>query len=283
MWALILHGGARRIASPARAANRRGCRTAIEAGIAVLRSGGSAIDAVETSVRRLEDDTTFNAGRGSAPNAEGQVEMCAAIMEGRDFNVGAVAVITGVRHPVSVARALLYEEPILLAGDGARRYARAKGLELCDPAELMEAAGEGSHDTVGCIALDTEGRLAVATSTGGLEGSPAGRVGDSPQPGCGFYADDAVGAVAFSGDGEHIARKMLAGRVMHALPFAAPDAALAGALEAVAAIGGEAGGIVLTRDGQLGWAHNSADFAVALASEETPSPRLFLNKAEEAG
>jgi beta-aspartyl-peptidase (threonine type) len=282
MWALILHGGARRIAAGERDNNRRGCRAAIEAGIAVLRSGGSSIDAVETSVRSLEDDPTFNAGRGSARNADGEVEMCAAIMEGKDFNVGAVTVISGVRHPVSVARSLLYEEPILLAGDGARRYARDKGLELCEPANLSVAAGKGTHDTVGCIALDAEGRLAVATSTGGLDGSPAGRVGDSPQPGCGFYADDAFGAVAFSGDGEHIARRILAGRVMHSLALTDPESALADALEAAAAGGGEAGGIVLTREGQFGWAHNSDDFAVALASHEYPAPRIFLNKAEEA-
>lgn len=138
-----------------------------------------------------------------------------------------------------------------------------------------------SRGTVGCIALDSEGRFAIATSTGGLAGSAAGRVGDSPQPGCGFYVDDAIGAVTFSGDGEHIARKILAARVMQSLTMMDSDAALADALDAVSAIGGEAGAIVLTKEGAIGWAHNSEDFAVAMAEQSSPEPRVFLRKTEE--
>jgi L-asparaginase / beta-aspartyl-peptidase len=286
MWVLMLHGGASEILPEKEKAFREGCGAALAAGAEALRLGQSAVDAVEATVRVLEADPTFNAGYGSALNAEGEVEMCAAVMEGRNFDVGAVSAVKGVRHPVSVARRLLEEETILLTADGARSYAREHGLETCDPAELEspERAAEeggGGHDTVGAIAVDAAGRIAVATSTGGIAGSPAGRVGDSPQPGCGYYADRAVGAVAFSGDGEHIARMMLAARVMHRIPEVGPEQALAEALAAVERIGGEAGGIVVTAAGEIAWAHNSANFAVACQHGASPGARIYLSKREE--
>ena len=286
MWAIILHGGAKEIEPEEAEAHRRGCLTALIAGRSVLQANGSAVAAVEAAVRELEDDPTFNAGYGSALNADGEVEMCSAMMEGENFNVGAVSIIQGVRHPISVALAMLNEEPILLAGPGARRFAAEKRLELCGKDELIppeekKSRKTGSHDTVGCIALDMSGRLAVGTSTGGLDGSPAGRVGDSPQPGCGYYVDNRIGAVALSGDGEHIARKMLAARIMHRLADQGPDAALEDALQQVAAIGGEAGGIVLTSDGTFGWRHNSRNFAVALQAAADEQPRFFTGKQEE--
>ncbi|MFC0341326.1 isoaspartyl peptidase/L-asparaginase family protein [Paracoccus niistensis] len=286
MWAIILHGGAKEIEPEEAEANRSGCLRALAAGQAVLERGASAVDAAEAALRVLEDDPIFNCGYGSIPNRAGEVEMCAAVMEGQSFNVGAVGVVQGVRNPVSVARAMLEEETILIAGPGARDFAAEKGLELCDPVALKATSGQkrekaGAHDTVGCVALDRNGLLVAATSTGGLEGTPVGRMGDSAMPGCGYYADNSVGAVAFSGDGEHIARKMLAARVMHALGQIKPDAALELAVRHVADIGGEAGGIVLTPDGRFGWMHNSREFAVAYASSERPEPQVFLSKEEE--
>jgi beta-aspartyl-peptidase (threonine type) len=286
MWVLLLHGGASRIPPEKEPAFREGCGAALAVGAEALRLGQSAVDAVEATVRVLEADATFNAGYGSALNTEGEVEMCAAVMEGEGFNVGAVSAVKGVRHPVSVARRLLEEETILLTAGGARDYAREHGLEVCDPGELVshERAADhagGGHDTVGAIAVDLIGRIAVATSTGGIAGSPPGRVGDSPQPGCGYYADQAIGAVAFSGDGEHIARMMLAARVMHRLREAGPAQALAGALAAVERIGGEAGGIAVTAAGETAWAHNSPNFAVAYQSSHMREPRIYLSQREE--
>lgn len=298
MWSLILHGGAKEIDPEEEEAHRNGCIKALEAGRAVLAGGGTAVDAVEAAGRVLETDPTFNAGYGSALNSDGEVEMCAGVMEGRDFNVGAVAVIKGVRHPISVAKAMLHEEPILLASDGARRFAAHKQLELCDPADLVTpqqrdfASKSEAKDTIGVVALDQYGDLAVGTSTGGLDGSAPGRVGDSPQPGCGYYADNQLGAVAFSGDGEHIARKALAARVMQALSarraLPAGRAAMAGveevlepSLREVEAIGGEAGAIVLTPTGKSGWAHNSREFAVAFMTSEDNHPHVFLRKKDE--
>ncbi|CCM78494.1 isoaspartyl peptidase/L-asparaginase family protein [Rhizobium mesoamericanum] len=285
MWSIILHGGAKTIAENDAPANRSGCRRALVAGVEILRNGGNSVDAVEAAVRVLEDDPTFNAGYGSARNSDGEVEMCAALMEGAGFHVGAVAVAKGLRNPISVAKAMLYEEPVLIASDGARAFATEAGELLCDPDAMIavpkrSAHEERGHDTVGCLALDGSGRIAAAVSTGGLEGAPPGRVGDSPQPGCGFYCDDNIGGVVFSGDGEQIARMILAARVMQALEDLSPDQAVEAALAHLERTGGEAGGIVLTPDGKFGWAHSSEDFAVAFASSAHPDPQIYLRKGE---
>jgi beta-aspartyl-peptidase (threonine type) len=286
-WAIILHGGAKTIEVQDAPFNRAGCRNALEAGAAVLREGGASIDAAEAAVRILEDDSTFNAGYGSVQNEDGEVECCAATMEGAKFNVGAIAIAKGIRNPIAAAKAMLFEQPVLIAGDGARAFAAEAGVTLCDPDALIplsaakEPDAEKGHDTVGCVALDKDGRIATAVSTGGVEGTPAGRVGDSPQPGCGFYCDDNIGGVVFSGDGEHIARMVLAARVIHALEDLSPQEAVDKSLAYLERTGGEAGGIALTPNGKFGWAHNSDHFAVAYASSDDPSPRIYLNKSEE--
>jgi len=267
-WAIIVHGGARTIAPHRHDANRDGCLAAVRIGAATLRNGGSALDAAEHAVRQLEDDTTFNAGSGSVPTAAGTIEMDAAIMDGSTLDIGAVASLSGVRHPVGVARLLLREAPVLLAGAGAEAFARAHGIDLYDVAAAIEP--EAQHDTVGCVALDREGRIAVATSTGGLPGQVPGRVGDAPIPGCGFYADDQAGGVAISGDGESILRMLLAMRVIDELRSASARAAVAKALRSLQRVGGEAGIIAIDREGGFGMTHNSDHFAVALAASWLP-------------
>jgi L-asparaginase / beta-aspartyl-peptidase len=282
-WALIVHGGAKKIAREEEKAHRQGCRDAANAGRAILEKGGSAVDAVEAAVRMLEDDPTFNCGYGSDLRTDDAVEMCSAIMRGDSFDIGGVTIIKGVRHPISVAKAMLGEETILIGGAGARAFAADKRLELCDQEDLKpssETRRTGTHDTVGCVALDQNGLLVAGTSTGGLEDAKPGRIGDSPMPGCGFYADNKMGAVALSGDGEHIARKILAARIMHALPTADLDKALTEALTELETIGGEAGAILLTPQGKIGWTHNSPGFAVAFASSDNPEPQVFLKKSE---
>ena len=285
-WALVLHGGAKTISAPQAEANRQGCLKALAAGRALLENGANAVAAVEATIRVLESDPTFNAGFGSDLNADGEVEMDAAVMDGATLDIGAVAAIRGVRHPVSVARRMLREPPTLLVGEGARRFAVAHG-EGDDPVDdLRPRAAEDrmaeSHDTVGCVALDSAGRVAAGTSTGGLDGTLPGRVGDSPLPGCGFYADDQLGAVAFSGDGECIARVLLASRVMQALGSGShPQESIHASLAQLARVGGEAGGIVLDRHGRIGWAHNSSHFAVAWMTEGMEAPCVRLHQGEE--
>jgi beta-aspartyl-peptidase (threonine type) len=264
-WSLILHGGARTIAAKDEAANRRGCLVAAEAGRRILAAGGDAVDAVEAVVRALESDPTFNAGLGAVANADGVVERDAALMRGSDLAIGAVGALQDVTHPIGVARRLMAETPGLLVGDGARDFAQRHGLldpvGQRKPPELV-----GGGDTVGCVALDAHGRMAVGLSTGGLSGKMPGRVGDTPLPGCGFYVDDKVGGVALSGDGDNIARVMLAGRILSGLDGHAPQEAAERGLLQMRGVGGEAGAIVLDPMGRFGCAHNSDHFAVALVS-----------------
>jgi len=290
-WALVVHGGAKEIQPQREEANRRGCLAALAAGQQILEAGGRALDAAEAVLRVLEDDPTFNAGFGAVSNSDGQIEMDAALMEGATLSVGAVAGITGVRHPVSVARALLKETPTLLVGPGARRFAEASGAELCDPAELLspEQASEAvaphtaGHDTVGCVALDRYGDLVAATSTGDLSGSLPGRVGDSPLPGCGLYADNLWGGVALSGHGEAISRTMLAARIMHELERSDVQTAVATALNHLGRLNTDqtdAGAIALDALGNVGWDHNSPHFAVAYATSQQPA-HVFLKREEQ--
>ncbi|WP_426955565.1 isoaspartyl peptidase/L-asparaginase family protein [Muricoccus radiodurans] len=280
-WVLVLHGGAKSIDPMKEAANRAGCLDALAAGAAMLRAGASALDAVEAAIRVLEDDPTFNAGRGSVRNSDGEVEMDAALMDGATLDLGGVAAIRAVRHPVSIARLMLRETPTLLVAEGARSFAAARGAELCQPAELLVPETEPAHDTVGCIALDSRGHLAAGTSTGGLEGCHPGRVGDSPLPGCGLYADDAAGATVFSGDGESISRSLLAARVVQGMETGGPQASMEAAIARLSRTGGEAGGIALDRMGRIGWAHNSQHFAVGIA-REGGELRAFLHRDEDA-
>jgi beta-aspartyl-peptidase (threonine type) len=275
----MVHGGAKSIPPEQEAANRAGCLAAVQAGQRVLEAGGAAVDAVVAAIRVLEDDPTFNAGHGSVRNSEGDVECDAALVDGRTLDMGAVAAVRGVRNPITAAHALLRDAPVLLVGDGAWRYAREKGLELCDPADLCGApVAEDACDTVGCVALDVGGGIAAGTSTGGLEGVRPGRVGDSPIPGCGLAAEEGIGAVSFSGDGESILRLTLAGRVMHDLP-AHGLAAARRAIDLMPRVGGEAGCILLDAEGAPAMVHNSQSFAVAFASAQKAA-RSFLHQDE---
>jgi beta-aspartyl-peptidase (threonine type) len=267
-WTIVVHGGARTIASADAEANRRGCAAAAAAGAEVLRGGGSAVDAAEAAIRVLEDDPIFNAGFGSARNADGEIEMDAAIMDGQTLALGAVAGVRRLRNPIVAACAMLEELPVLLAGEGAERFAVGRGIPLCDPRSLHapERIGHAGHDTVGCVARDLSGHFAAATSTGGLSGKLAGRIGDSPIPGCGLYADDLAGAVSLSGDGESISRVILAARILQELESGSSAMVAARRIDQLQRVGGEAGAIVLDRAGVPGIAHGSDQFAVGLAT-----------------
>jgi beta-aspartyl-peptidase (threonine type) len=223
----------------------------------VLAEGGSALDAVVEAVAALEDDALFNAGTGSVLNAAGEVEMDASVMAGDTLAAGGVACIRRVRNPVLVARRVMEAtDCVLLAGAAATAFAREQGFADFDPG-LPRAAGSGG--TVGALALDGAGRLAAATSTGGRAGKRAGRVGDSPVPGAGNYAD-AVAAVSATGWGEQMLRtvtaKEVAGRIARG---AAPQDALRTVLDEMARRFGEPiGAIALDAHGDLGVVHGTA-------------------------
>ncbi|HEM47517.1 MAG TPA: hypothetical protein ENO23_10800, partial [Alphaproteobacteria bacterium] len=250
-YAIVVHGGAGPHRSGGLAERMQGCETAAARGLEVLQNRGSALDAVQAAVVVLEDHPLFNAGRGAPLNAAGEVELDASIMDGRDLRAGAVAAVQGVPNPVALARAVLEDgRHVLLAGDGARAFARQHGVALCDPGDLVSDAQRQRwrerFGTVGAVALDARGFLAAATSTGGLFGKLPGRIGDSALIGSGTYAD-ASAAVSCTGHGEAIIRVVLAKLVCdHIGAGEAPGAAAREAVDRLGArTAGEAGLIVL--------------------------------------
>ncbi len=196
---LIVHGGAWDIPDEAVEACNSGCRSALEAGWSILSRGGSALDAVEAAIVVLEDEPVFDAGFGSHLNLDGRVECDAIVMNGATLRAGAVAALQHIRNPIRLARAVLEHCPhMMLVGEGAERFARDNGIALCNPAELVSdaereawrlcsqdkhaAAHHRGHEqgTVGAVAIDSQGKLFAATSTGGTCCKLPGRVGDSP-------------------------------------------------------------------------------------------------------
>lgn len=270
--AILVHGGAGKYARD-RAPYEAGCRAAAERAWAVLTGGRSALDAVEAAVTTLEDDPLFNAGTGAVLNSEGGVELDAAIMDGSDLRAGACGAVVGVRNPVTLARRIMHDgRHVLLAGAGAERFARDAGVVLCDPVDLITPErrrqwaerSAGAPGTVGAVALDVGGRLAAATSTGGLFDKLPGRVGDTPIIGAGTYADTR-GAISCTGHGEAIMRTVLARRAGEWLASGyAPMQAAARAIAFMRAqTGSEAGVILVNRAGRFGYARNSAHMPIA--------------------
>lgn len=272
--AIIVHGGAGRVAGHDIEASQAGCRAAALAGWRLLLEGGSALDAVQAAVEKLENNPLYNAGTGAALNAAGEVQMDASIMEGATLAAGAVAAIHSIRNPIRLARKVLDKgPPVLLVCEGALSFARTVGIELCANTELMvehqRRRWERKHGTVGCVAVDQLGRSAAATSTGGLFDALPGRVGDSALIGCGTYAD-CFGAVSCTGIGEAIIRAALAKTAVRELqagyhPMVAAQRALA---VLVAGTHSEAGLIIVDRKGRVGYAHNTPHMPVCWLSND---------------
>jgi beta-aspartyl-peptidase (threonine type) len=279
---MAVHGGAFAIPSDEIDAHRKGCRRALEAGQRILADGGSSLDAVQAAVTVLEDDETFDAGRGSFLNEVGAVELDAGVMDGRDLRTGSVAAVQRIRNPVLLARQVLESPHAVLVGEGAQRFAITQGITPCRSEDLIsdrerirwEQRGDGSDpnwaralfgDTVGAVALDGAGDLAAATSTGGSPGKPQGRVGDSPFVGAGLYADNAAGAVSTTGHGELIIPLVWAKSAVDVM--GAGSAAQEGADRAMLILerlGARAGLITLDVKGRVGVAWNTPRMAFAL-------------------
>ena len=256
--AIIVHGGAGQVAPERHERLRAGVRAAAEAGDAILGAGGSALDAVVAAVRVLEDDPEFNAGRGSALTRDGTVETDASVMDGRTQQVGAVAAVPDLGNPVALARAVLDAgEHVMLAGPSAWRFAAEVGITPAPPGSLIteraKARLEALKGTVGAVARDRDGHFAAATSTGGIVGKRAGRVGDSPIPGAGTWAD-ATCAISATGDGEAILRvalsRSIAARVAAGTPL--ETAVREGLAELARITGGSAGVIAVDATGVVG-------------------------------
>jgi beta-aspartyl-peptidase (threonine type) len=284
-WAILVHGGAGELADSQIDEHLEGARVAAQAAAMLLRSGASALDAVERAVLSLEDNPCFNAGTGACLNSEGLVELDAAIMEGAGLRAGGVCAMPPFLHPIAIARAALDDgRHVLYASDGAERFAREHGFARAT-SEAMTTAGARARwaawrdgrpaqggvggGTVGAVARDALGTVAAATSTGGLAHKRPGRVGDSPLLGAGTYADDDGGACSATGVGEAIMRLALAKTATDALRARVhPEEAARAAVRALGTRVGGTGGIILVdRDGRLGLARNTLSMTWAAASE----------------
>jgi beta-aspartyl-peptidase (threonine type) len=282
---LVVHGGAWAIPDDMVDAHLNGVRKSVAAGWKVLTKGGSALDAVEEAVVVLEDDETFDAGRGSFLNRDGRVQLDAFIMEGSTLRGGGVGGVERIRNPIRAARKILSESPhVYFVGEGAERFAAEHGLPLCDNSDLVipreverlkafqaHSAEEApdlfaptiSHDTVGAIALDASGNIAAGTSTGGTLNKAPGRLGDSSLIGCGCYADNESAAASLTGWGEPIMKLVLAKwSVDRVLAGNAPEWASQEAINYLKSrVDGHGGIILLDARGRFGISHSTPRMA----------------------
>jgi len=290
---LVVHGGAWAIPDDMVEAHLNGVRNAAAAGWRVLERGGSALDAVEEAVVVMENDETFDAGRGSFLNRDGRVQLDAFIMDGATLRGGGVGCVERIANPVRAARKILSDSPhVYFVAEGAERFAAEHGIPLCRNEDLiirreverlkeyqshLEAhradlfAPTISHDTVGAVALDREGNIAAATSTGGTLNKAPGRLGDSSLIGCGCYADNASAAASTTGWGEPIMKLVLAkwaaDRVESgSMPEWVADEAMNYLKQRVQ---GHGGIILLDPQGRYGIAHNTPRMAWAIRSRQT--------------
>lgn len=273
-WSILVHGGAGDVPAALVPARIAGCERAAAAGAKVLASGGSAVDAVQAAVEVLEADPLFNAGTGACLDADGHIALDASIMDGRDLRAGAVCALPSFFHPIAIARRVMDgSHHVLLAAEGAVRFAIAQGFERADEAAMITEAArrkleaarakdapEGwAGGTVGAVARDASGHVAAATSTGGMVNKHPGRVGDSPILGAGTYADDEAGACSTTGHGEAMMRVCLAKTCTDAMRAkASPEAAARAALAMMHRRTAETGGAILVApDGSLGLARTT--------------------------
>lgn len=277
--------------------SRAGLAAALDAGSAILAAGGAAVDAVEESARVLEEDPCFNAGRGSTLAADGHIELDAAIMEGHTRRAGAVAGLRTTRAPISFARHLMDNGPhVFLSGRDADDYARSLGLEQVanhwfETAERRRQLGEllasGGFDedvkygTIGAVAVDRQGHVAAATSTGGLTAKQWGRIGDSPLIGAGTYADDSA-AVSATGSGEYFIRTVAAHSVAVRIRLGGESIqqAIDDVLAEIASLGGKGGMIAVTPEGDAAFGFTTPAMFRGIAGPDGATVAVYSDSDE---
>jgi beta-aspartyl-peptidase (threonine type) len=302
-WRLVIHGGAGsvrmgRLSASQEQASRAGLEAALAAGGAILDRRESALDAVEAAVRILEEDPCYNAGRGSVLTMTGSIELDAAIMDGSTRAAGAVAGLRTTRAPISLARKLLEGGPhVFLSGKGADEFARDHGLEQVPNSwfeiperrrQLEELLAEGGFDdeikygTVGAVAVDVDGHVAAATSTGGLTAKRWGRVGDSPMIGAGTYADDRSAAVSATGSGEYFIRAVAAHQLAERVRLGGQPLqdALDSVLADISSLGGKGGLIAVAPDGDAAWGFTTPSMYRGMADSTGRTVALYSEEEE---
>jgi beta-aspartyl-peptidase (threonine type) len=291
---IVVHGGAWAMPDDVVDPHVNGVQKAVAEGWRVLERGGKALDAVEAAIVNMEDDETFDAGRGSFLTRDGRVQLDALMMDGATMRAGGVGCVEHIRNPIQAARLVLDQSPhVYFVGEGAERFAQEHGMQLCRNGELViereiqrlkeaqakEAAGhpdltfagpQTSHDTVGAVALDANGDIAAGTSTGGTLNKDPGRVGDSSLIGCGCYADNQSAAASCTGWGEPIMKLVLAKWAADRVRSGgAPDATASEAISYLQRrLQGHGGMILLDARGRFGIAHNTPRMAWAYKSTE---------------
>jgi beta-aspartyl-peptidase (threonine type) len=319
--ALVIHGGAgtitrKNMSEDMEQAYREVLKEALETGYAILDNGGSAAEAVIAAVMVMEDSPLFNAGKGSVFTNEGKNEMDAAIMEGEYRNAGAVAGITTIKNPVKAAFEVMDNSPhVLMAGKGAEKFAAERHLEIVDPSYFFEEKRyqqlqriidterqqlDHSHlseleedpffkdrkfGTVGAVALDKQGNVAAATSTGGMTNKRYGRVGDVPIIGAGTYADNRTCAVSATGHGEYFIRNVVAHEIASQIKYAnksLKEAAHHVIMEQMVDFGGSGGVICIDREGNISMPFNSSGMYRGYIREKG-NPKTFIYNDETEG
>lgn len=290
-WAIVIHGGAGAKAESMSAEELTGLEQALleclKEGAELLENGSSALDCVEAVVRLLEDDPHFNAGRGAVFNARGEHELDASIMDGTTLSGGAVAGVRTVKNPISLARGVMENTPhVLLVSEGAEEFAGQEGVERVPNSYFStperraqwEKRNQYSKGTVGCVVRDKQGRLAAATSTGGLTNKKWGRIGDSPILGAGCYADNQTSAVSCTGTGEEFIRRAVAYDVGARMKYSGQSLEQA-AKQALDNLPPDCGGLIaVDASGQVvaifntpgmsrGWAVKGGDFYIGVGPE----------------
>lgn len=304
-WKLVIHGGSGSmrpgiLTPPLDEAGRKGLNAALDAGEAILAAGGSSLDAVEAAARVLEEDPCFNAGKGSVLAYDGHVELDAAIMDGKDRRCGAVAGLRSTRTPISAARAVMEQSPhVLMSYEGADDFACEAGLEqvpnrwFVTPErrrQLDELLARGSeafdaeikYGTIGAVAVDVDGHVAAATSTGGLTAKRWGRIGDSPLIGAGTYADDRAAAVSATGLGEVFIRAAAAHELCARVRIggAKLQQALDEVLEEIRTLGGNGGLIAVSPSGEAAWGFTTPGMYRAQVGQEGRKVAIYDEESE---
>jgi beta-aspartyl-peptidase (threonine type) len=296
-WAIVIHGGAggmtkENLTPDLDKEYRASLQVALTAGKKILSEGGSALDAVEQTIRTMEDNPLFNAGKGAVFTHEGKNELDAAIMDGTNLGAGAVAGVTDIKNPISAARKVMVNSPhVMLSGAGASQFAKEQGLEIVAPSyfytnkrfnELQELLKKEKFGTVGCCALDKNGNLAAGTSTGGMANKRYNRIGDSPIIGAGTYANNSTCAVSGTGHGEYFIRWTVAHDISALMEYKGLNLKEASELvvnDKLVKAGGSGGVICVDKSGNISMPFNSSGMFRGFATADGKEG-IFIYKDE---